>query len=416
METRKWVLWLAGAVAALVLTWPQSALAAAPSDLRLLTSSGKVIATFTGAPSTTYSIWRSTGSPFSQSSSYTTGPAGVAGTAVAGWTEDPIGKALTYTDTSVQDYMDYSYVIQNDTDNPTTRSFILSAFPPTQTAHGSYTQDTDQCAGCHSTHSALGAKLLRETTVDATCKTCHNGTGSKYNVADGTVLVPNGSGGTVAKSTAAGPFGAQDGYTYSGAKPVTGEHQVGVKVINQAPGGNYQGTGPGWTDVLTCGSCHDPHGSSHNYRLLRGSLLDSAVIQVTAFAGTVVGGDETARYQSGMNTFCAACHKDFNVGQGSGSTAPTKTYSTTVGSYRHAVGVAPASKGLTTSFPLEGTAGNNTDLLFCLTCHRAHGTTASGASQSAYDQNGDSVVNPLDQTTALKRADNMTVCEDCHKK
>ena len=417
MRNSRWAVWLAVAFSLVVLISPVTVYAAPPTDLRLATSSGKVIASFTGAPGTTYSIWRSTGSvAFAKLSSYTTGAAGASGTAVAGWTEDPIGKALTYTDTTVQDYMDYYYYIQNDTDAPATLSYTLPAFPPTQTAHGSYTQDTDRCAGCHSTHSAQGSKLLREATVDATCKTCHNGTGSKYNVADGTVLVPNGAGATVAKNAPAGPFGAQDGYVYSGTKPVTSQHQVGAKAINRAPGGNYQGTGPGWTDVLTCGSCHDPHGSSHNYRLLRGALLDSPAIQVTAYAGTVVAGDETARYQAGMNTFCAACHKDFNVGPGSGSTAPAETYTTTAGSYRHAVGVAPSTKSLTTTFPLEGPAGNNTDLVFCLTCHRGHGTTATGPSQSAYDQNGDSVVNGLDSTTAIKRADNMTICQDCHKK
>jgi len=306
--------------------------------------------------------------------------------------------------------------VQNDTDQPPTQSYYLTAFPPAQTAHGSYTLDTNACAGCHSTHSAQGAELLREATVDATCKTCHNGTGSKYNVADGTVLVPNGIGGTAAKLTQSGPFGNQDGYTYNGSAQVTSRHNVGATLINKAPGGNYGGTAAGWTDTLTCGSCHDPHGTAHNYRLLRESLLDSPSIEVRAVPGVVTAGDETVTYLKGMNTFCAACHKDFNVGAGGGSTPPAKTYTSTTGSYRHAVGIAPASKGLTTTFPLEGQAGDNTDLLFCLTCHRAHGTTAVGQSPSGYDQNGDGVVTAADMTTALKRANNMTVCEDCHKK
>ena len=412
---RQLLIALAGAL--LVLMAAGKAQAAAPTDLRLNTSSGRVVASLTGAPSTTYSIWRSSGGgTFTQVSSYTTGPANQAGTAVAGWTEDPATKALTYSDTTVQDYFDYTYYVQNDSDAPATQTYRLAAFPPTQTAHGSYTLDTNACAGCHSTHTAQGAALLREATVDATCRTCHNGTGSKYNVGDGTVLVPNGAGGTMAKLTQGGPFGGQDGFAYQGASPVTSRHKVGTTAINQAPGGNYGSTGPGWADTLTCGSCHDPHGTAHNYRLLREALLDSPNIQVQAVPAVVVGGDETVTYVKGMNTFCAACHKDFNVGAGSGSTPPPETYATTAGTYRHAVGIAPAGKGLTTTFPLEGAAGNNTDLIFCLTCHRAHGTTATGTNPSGYDQNGDGSVTAADVTTWLKRANNMTVCEDCHKK
>lgn len=412
---RQW--FIAVAATLLVLGLAAAATAAPPSDLSLNTTSGQVTASFTGAPGITYSLWRSTGGrAFARLSAYTVGGAGQAGTPVAGWVEDATTKALLYTDATVQDYLDYTYYVQNDSDAPPTQTYYLTAFPPAQAPHGSYAKDTNACAGCHSTHSAQGASLLREATVDATCKTCHNGTGSKYNVAEGTVLVPGGAGGTVAKQAQGGPFGDQDGYTYTVTAQVTSRHAIGTSQINQAPGGNYKGTGAGWTEALSCGSCHDPHGTAHNYRLLRQSLLDSPAIDVRAVPGVVVGGNETVTYVQGMNAFCAACHKDFNVGAGSGSTPAAKTYPSTVGQYRHAVGVAPSSKGLTTTFPLEGTNGDNTDQIFCLTCHRAHGTTSVGQSQSGYDQNGDGTVTAEDRTTWLKRADNMTVCEDCHKK
>ena len=392
-------------------------MAAAPADFKTVTSNQTVVTTFTGTPSVTYSVYRSTdGITFNRISAYTTGAPGNVGTSVYGWTEDPNSKALTYTDTTVANYTNYYYYIQNESDLPATKTYTLPAFPPAQTAHGSYTKDTNACASCHDTHSAVGAKLLKAATVNATCKTCHNGTGSKYNVADGTVAVSDGAGGTTTKASPAGPFGAQDGYVYSQVYAVTSNHSIGSVTINKAPGGNYGGTGVGWTDTLTCGSCHDPHSTSHNYRALMGSRLDSVSITVYGYAASTVNGDEVATYVYGMNTFCSACHKDFNVGSGSGSVSPTKTYATTQGGYRHAVGVAPSTKGLTTTFPLEGSNRNNTDLIFCLTCHRAHGTTATGTNASAYDQNGDSVVNSADVTTALKRASNMTVCEDCHKK
>lgn len=70
----------------------------------------------------------------------------------------------------------------------------------------------------------------------------------------------------------------------------------------------------GWTDTLTCGPCHNPHGTAHNYRLLRELLLGSPSIEVRAVPGVVTAGDETVTYLKGMNNFCTACHKDSKWG------------------------------------------------------------------------------------------------------
>ena len=233
---------------------------------------------------------------------------------------------------------------------------------------------------------------------------------------DGTVLVPDGAGGTVVGRAPAGPFGTEAGFSYAGAATVTSTHSVGTAVVGMAPGGNYGGSGSGWGDPLSCGSCHDPHGGSHNYRSLVGTRLDSSSIVVVAYAETVAGSGERVNYDYGMTSFCTACHVDFNAGAGSGSSPPSEVYSSTAGSYRHPVGVSPASRGLQTALPLEGTAGDSTDSITCVTCHFAHGTTAAGTSPSGYDQDGDGTVTDRDVTTALKRADNMGVCEDCHRK
>jgi hypothetical protein len=45
--------------------------------------------------------------------------------------------------------------------------------------HGGYTAGTSKCKTCHSVHDAPagGILLLPEATVEATCKSCHDGTG-----------------------------------------------------------------------------------------------------------------------------------------------------------------------------------------------------------------------------------------------
>lgn len=48
--------------------------------------------------------------------------------------------------------------------------------------HGNYTDNTMACSYCHQTHTAQGTALLKQTTQTALCFTCHDGTGSNYNV------------------------------------------------------------------------------------------------------------------------------------------------------------------------------------------------------------------------------------------
>ncbi|HWJ02513.1 MAG TPA: cytochrome C, partial [Verrucomicrobiae bacterium] len=136
-------------------------------------------------------------------------------------------------------------------------------------------------------------------------------------------------------------------------------------------------------------------------------------VNVEAYAVTTPQG-ESVNYVSGNVTFCGSCHSDFNQGAGSGhiqaaSTAqPGFTLSTgangSSGLYMHAVNVSVASypNTDTNTLPLEGSARN----IVCSTCHFAHGTTVNGTSTK---KDGTS-------STVLKRLDNMTACEDCHRK
>ncbi|MCL5046557.1 MAG: hypothetical protein M1598_07195 [Actinobacteria bacterium] len=59
-------------------------------------------------------------------------------------------------------------------------------------------------------------------------------------------------------------------------------------VLSTYTTGATGGTGAGWTDTLTCGSCHDPHATAHNYRALVSSKLDSPSINVQAYAASAI--------------------------------------------------------------------------------------------------------------------------------
>jgi predicted CXXCH cytochrome family protein len=121
------------------------------------------------------------------------------------------------------------------------------AYAQTYTSpHGGYSGSTHFCTLCHEMHEAPGNRLLKDMPESTLCFTCHNGTGSVYNIqvqmdADPAtfamhpikVSLPNNPGT----------------YNYT---PVT--------TAGLAPPGPYD-----------CSQCHNPHGDTGNGMLLRGS-------------------------------------------------------------------------------------------------------------------------------------------------
>lgn len=139
--------------------------------------------------------------------------------------------------------------------------------PSNYRIHSNYTRDTDTCASCHSTHTAVGENLLQWYTVYDTCMACHDGTvASTYNVVEGTIA-------NTGMPTYGGAFGLGDEQSLS-------RHNVRGGVRNaMAPGGtvtavtyhNYEGEeneNISWQVDFSCDSCHEPHGSGGNARLL----------------------------------------------------------------------------------------------------------------------------------------------------
>lgn len=268
----------------------------------------------------------------------------------------------------------------------------IDAFPPNENAHANYTDDTNMCKYCHSTHDAPRAKLLNKPQVSEICFTCHGylNTGSRYNVYNGAVVSagakdPQTGAVTAARwqKSLAGPYFANDMGVWgkdanNNNRPLTSNHPLSY--FDQE-----------------CLICHNAHVRNNSYRM----LTTSDGSQVDAYAVNTAGdAPEQGIYNANMNKVCAGCHNIYTDYSPTGS-GSTPYY--TDGKYRHAVDVN--LNNLTTTLPLEGQSGK----IMCLTCHFPHGSTVTGF-------NGDTSLGSFAPTSRLKKLDNMAVCQNCHMK
>lgn len=325
-------------------------------------------------------------------------------------------------------YMNYYVKIANST---ITDAAYVRLFPVTTTsapgrefndyAHGNFRPDTPMCGGCHSTHSALKAQLLKKASYYELCMVCHSNANSqsKYDVQAGLVTV---AGGTY--SSLAGPIS-----NAFGAISVHNADDSVSLVAYDVPGSNLT------KDLsLTCVSCHNGHGGTNdNYRLLKKTIYasdDKSLVAYNvyydAFAVTASAiSGETISMVRGNTEFCAACHLDFDDGnawtkggQYSPASVDGKVYMhpVTVGSIVYSVYGIDGTKNPSfeptygDSLPLQYVAAQagKTDKrtgVVCSTCHFAHGSTRSFNVQgTVYDGK------------YMLRLDNYGTCQSCHKK
>lgn len=331
---------------------------------------------------------------------YTTGDALEKSTDGNTWTalSPTIGTGTaTYTEQGVPNWSILYFQITNGTNK--TR---VDTFPPDQSAHANYTNDTNMCKYCHITHNAPRPKLLGGSTSSDLCYTCHGytNTGSRYNVSNGAVISAGTKDSVTGVVTAVkwqrslgGPFSANDmgvwGQDQNGLnKPVTSSHPLGMN----GPNGE-------------CLACHNSHDRNNSYRLLISN--DGTVIN--AYAVNPVGdAPEQPNYLDGMNKVCLNCHTYYMTPSGSGHISTWND-----GTFQHSVGVtlswngetADGNLNLTTTLPLEGTPGK----IMCITCHMPHGTVSVGTETGSRSGS-------LAPDTRLKRTDNRSMCQNCHQK
>jgi len=209
--------------------------------------------------------------------------------------------------------------------------------------------------------------------------------------------------------------------------------------LTLAPGGTFP------AGVMSCTSCHDPHGTE-DFRMLYGAgrVVQDGVATFTNAAPDAIGlsvrgaaeaNDNHTAYLGGMSAWCGNCHGDFHNEAGgrlehpSGS-AMGGTVATTYGLYNGTadiLGGTPATSYLA-AVPFEDPANTTSSTagpsassqVSCITCHRAHGSSAMDAGRWDFQ------VTLLDEDGAESGSyvipnpyaddDQRSLCNKCHKK
>ena len=272
------------------------------------------------------------------------------------------------------------------------------------------------CNGCHTMHNSEDGALvdpdspggnpwlLKDATPSDVCLSCHaTRLGAVFNT---DVLNPGtdyGGGNFI--------FLLEDNLNdgHGGAtSPIAGDaagHNLDAPgyglasdaTLGSSPGGAFPAS------QLGCSSCHDPHGNE-NFRLLFGNgqqaqdgLFTYTTAAPLAAGKSIHGGGETdashTAYLSGMSAWCGNCHGDFHnnstdlvhpSGMAMGASVATN-YNLYNGT-NDLLGGAAATAYLA-AVPFEdpanttsSTAGpTGTSQVSCMTCHRAHATSAPNA-------------------------------------
>lgn len=203
----------------------------------------------------------------------TSGPAGVAGTPNVSGTNGTGYTAPTSTDVNL-----------NNNNNG-----IKFDTPTNQKIHSNYSSNTDACASCHSTHTAIGSSILKWKDVTTACFTCHDGTVTQaYDVNNGKNSVNIKTSGGKFGTASVGTGTSQSNHNVWNTVGISAA-QGGSEVANGGDkynGGDSKGT---WYGNLSCASCHAPHGLGGNGRILspdpNGLAIKNKVVK------TVVYGD-----------------------------------------------------------------------------------------------------------------------------
>ena len=287
-----------------------------------------------------------------------------------------------------------------------TVAVLLAALLSWRAAGGDW-HNADQlvCTDCHTMHNSSSGqpmrydgdptpapKLLRHSSAIALCTYCHDGT----NPAAPDVIAPVSYVG----DPAGGFFPAQN----RDANP--NGHDLGATNPVVPPGGQAPMT-------LTCISCHAPHGSPNYRNLVTDPAGTSANLAVAAYQAIKANGSNPDQVyvqsnvvnKGGMSDWCGACHGNFHgrssSGEGTGSPWLRHPQDQTLSTSPHAdyaYWTGAVANRVPVQNPTSNTIPSSSDQVFCLSCHKAHGSSNRAALIFA------------DGATRL------STCEQCHNK
>ena len=280
------------------------------------------------------------------------------------------------------------------------------------------------CNGCHTMHNSQdgalvdpdapngNAWLLVDATPSDVCLGCHaTGLGAVFAVDELNPAPLKGAGNFIFLLE----DNINDGHN-GGINPILGHaagHSINAPghglsndpVLTSAPGGTFP------SGVLGCSSCHDPHGTE-DFRMLYGAgRLAHNFYAFTNPAPTAEGlsiffgseaNDSHTAYQGGMSAWCGNCHGDFHnnntqLVHPSGSTLGA-TIATTYNLYNGTADITggAAATAYLAEVPFEDAANTTSSTagpsassqVSCITCHRAHATSAPDAGRWDFSVTG----------------------------
>ncbi len=249
------------------------------------------------------------------------------------------------------------------------------------------------CSDCHTQHNSQNGQpmrtdnnptpasyLLRRGTSLDLCLSCHDG--SNPNAPD--VIAPV----SYISESAAGAF------PNSGGTPTNIAHHLNNPSSEVPPGGTQ-------AMVLTCTTCHDPHGNG-NYRNLRPDPSNTnqtpvsiMVVQQYAANGSnpsQVYAPSNVIYKSGVSQWCSTCHGTPHTDHVNDPTI----WSSKFASWGHWNSVTGYRVPVLN--PTDNVVPSHDDAVTCLSCHKAHGSNNPQATIYA------------DGTTL------QSTCQECHNK
>ena len=302
-----------------------------------------------------------------------------------------------------------------------TLAFLLFGLAQTPAAWAFHDGGVASCDGCHVTHNSVDGRpvvpaggndhALRAGSPSDVCLACHA-------QSLGAVLGLNSLAPPPEKGAGNFVFLREDNLNDApggAAAPIGGE-AAGHSIIAPAHGlsaDSRHGVAPGGTypsGQLGCTSCHDPHGRG-TFRMLYGAGPVQAGVATFGFPAPAAEGlglspsateqrDSHSAYRSGTSDWCANCHGRYHELGGSSFTHPIDA-PLPAGvrvQYEQYDGVtSPSGGNFATAYlpevPFEdagaatgSTSGPTaTSRLTCLSCHRAHASSAPAAGRWDFD-------------------------------